>query len=108
MGTEPLEDFGGDFGAAGFGERIEGLEPLLDFEVVESVRHGNVRAIIGGCAGVYGELVVLGSCLVVHDVRLVSIHSIGLRHGVSRTALKFISLISRIEYTSARKSARKD
>src|SRR6266849_8326468 len=64
MGAQALKNLGGDFGSAGFEQRVEGFEPLLHFEVVESVRHRNARAIIGGCAGVYSDLVVPGSCLV--------------------------------------------
>jgi hypothetical protein len=37
VGAEALEDFGGDFGAAGFQDGIEGLEPLLHFDVFEVV-----------------------------------------------------------------------
>src|SRR6266404_6234426 len=103
--AEALQNFRGDFGAAGFEERIKRLEPFLHFQVVESVRYRNARPIIGSGAAVYGSPVHQSS-FIIHNVRPVPVHSIGLRHGVSRITSKFISIISTIEYTGARKSAR--
>jgi hypothetical protein len=43
VGAKTLENFGGDFWAAGFEDGVEGLEPLLDFDVFD--------AMLGLCVG---------------------------------------------------------
>ena len=84
VGAQPLENLGGYFGAAGFEHGVERLEPLLHFLIVESVRHGDARLRIGSGAVVHRDPVLEARCFVVHNVRPVPVHSIGLRHGVSR------------------------
>ena len=39
VGAEAFEDFHGDFGAAGFEDRIQRFKPLRDFVFVHVVRH---------------------------------------------------------------------
>jgi hypothetical protein len=72
------------------------------------VRYRNARLIVGRGAVVHGGAVIHSSCIVIHNVRLVPIHCIDLRRVPGRGTRKFILLISLIEYTGERYSARWD
>src|ERR1700745_1643795 len=99
MGAETLQDFCSDFGPAGFQDGIEGLEPLFHFLIVQSVRSRNAPLISSIDAAVLRCVVVQESGLIIHNVRVVPIHSIGLQRERFRITSKLISLISTIEYT---------